>query len=199
MFVSDLIEKNTWAGLEDFYDALVKSLLAECDESISKSRKGKRHRRISNKPVLLPVDEIPSSTRATFKKVSLRGDGEKRNSIILCTVLAILMFLVLLNALLYYKLWMLEDWTKSTKSGFWHANIEILKNPPKNHEEWLNFLRHQENAHRVELDRWQKVLQTAIQLLRRAEESLNVLQGTINTPYSEELILTDDKRDKREL
>lgn len=131
--------------------------------------------------------------------MAIRAEGEKRNDILLLTVLGVLISLVLLNALLYYKLWVLEIWATSSKTSMWHTDVEILKNPPKSHEEWLELLKHQENLHRMELDKWQKVLQSAVTLLKKAEESLNSLQGSIKSPYTEDVMSMLGKSEKQEL
>lgn len=38
---------------------------------------------------------------------------------------------------------------------------------PNTNQEWLELLRDQEMAHEAELDKWQQVLQTAIELLKK--------------------------------
>ncbi|KAK6631757.1 hypothetical protein RUM43_013821 [Polyplax serrata] len=184
-FVKNLIEKTTWSNIKDHNDALVKALLAECDGEMPKGRKGRRrHRAISSNPVLLPVDHLPSSTRSpSYKPVTRKREPENRDNILLGIVLAILVFLVFLNGLLYYKLWLLEDFTQRSSYNFWQADVDILSDPPKSHEEWLKVLRFQENVHKLEVDKWQRVLQSAVDLLKKAEESLGGLQKTIKSPY----------------
>ena len=82
--VLDIIEKTTWNSLKDHNEALVKALLAECEVGDkSKGRKvRRRHRAISNNPVRLPVDHLPSSTRSpTFNKglsFFFTGETEKK-------------------------------------------------------------------------------------------------------------------------
>ena len=82
-------------------------------------------------------------------------------------VLAILLFLVILNALLYYKLWTLEAWAQDSTQGFTVMDLQVLRHPPKSHDEWLQLLQQQEALHNVEMHKWQKVLQAAVQLLRQ--------------------------------
>lgn len=45
--------------------------------------------------------------------------------------------------------------------------LDIFRNPPKNPEEWLKLLQLQETLHAKEMQKWQVVLQTAIELLRK--------------------------------
>lgn len=128
-----------------------------------------------------------------YLPVTKMKETENRGSVLLGVVLAILIFLVFLNGLLYYKLWLLEDFTQVSKYNFWQADVDVLRDPPKSHEEWLKVLRLQENIHNMEVDKWQKVLQSAVDLLKKVEESLSGLQKTIKSPYE---VL---KKDKQEL
>lgn len=45
--------------------------------------------------------------------------------------------------------------------------VLYFRDPPKTHEEWLKILQQQESLHATEMLKWQKVLQTAIELLRK--------------------------------
>jgi hypothetical protein len=42
-------------------------------------------------------------------------------------VLAVLIFLVLLNALLYYKLWALEEWAQDSSHSFNIMDLQVLR------------------------------------------------------------------------
>lgn len=42
-----------------------------------------------------------------------------------------------------------------------------FRDPPKTHDDWLKILQQQESLHALEMVKWQKVLQTAIELLRK--------------------------------
>ena len=50
-----------------------------------------------------------------------------------------------------------------------------FRHPPKSHDEWLHVLQQQETLHNVEMQKWQKVLQAAVQLLRQVR-SCNVME-----------------------
>lgn len=65
----------------------------------------------------------------------------------------------------------------------------FCREPPKSHEEWLKLLQQQETLHSVEMQKWQRVLKTAVQLLRQTEESLSELQHSIH-PTSTNKILS---------
>jgi hypothetical protein len=47
-----------------------------------------------------------------------------------------------------------------------------FRHPPKSHDEWLQLVQQQEALHNIELQKWQKVLQAAVQLLRQVTSSL---------------------------
>jgi hypothetical protein len=42
-------------------------------------------------------------------------------------VLAVLLFLVLLNALLYYKLWALEQWAQDSSQTYSLVDLQVLR------------------------------------------------------------------------
>jgi hypothetical protein len=52
-----------------------------------------------------------------------------------------------------------------------------FRHPPKSHDEWLHVLQKQETIHNVEMQKWQKVLQAAVQLLRQVR-GCNVVEHT---------------------
>ena len=59
--------------------------------------------------------------------------------------------------------------------------IIILREPPKTHDEWLKFLQQQERLHTTEMLKWQKVLQTAIELLRKVSVVCEKIVQTTST------------------
>lgn len=98
-------------------------------------------------------------------------------------VFAVLVLLVVLNVLLYYKLWSLEETPPYTL-----LDLQVLKDPPKTHDEWLKLFQQQEALHTVEMHKWQRILKTAIQLLRQTEDSLNELQRSIHPTYTNKIM-----------
>ncbi|KAF4519428.1 hypothetical protein B566_EDAN008655 [Ephemera danica] len=205
--VKGFIEKNTWAGVEDFYANLHQSLIAEAEallagEATSTGKRKSRiirHRRTrahhlasSNAESGVGLGAGASSgdtsptTRSPLVSQLVGGFTDRgvmtRNGepggiwswIILFTLLGLLV----LNAILYHKLWTLEAWGKD--GSFGRIEIPILsKQPPKSHDEWLKLLQQQEFLHRREMENWQHFLEAAISLLRQAEDALDQLQKTI--------------------
>ncbi|XP_066997865.1 protein Aster-B isoform X2 [Anabrus simplex] len=184
--VKGFIEKNTWAGLEDHFVALIKALRAECDRSLSVKKKTRRRRRGTT--VGPTLEETAPRIGRPVSRSRLNIENRNSSDSLSWFVLLILIFLVCLNALLYYKLWVLEEWTQNSSHSFTVMDLQVLSHPPKSHDEWLRLLQHQEALHNVEMQKWQKVLQAAIQLLRQTEESLSELQVSMNPLVSKKVL-----------
>lgn len=67
-------------------------------------------------------------------------------------------------------------------------DLHVLKDPPKTHEDWLKLFQQQETLHSVEMQKWQRILKTAIQLLKQTEESLGELQRSIHPTYTNKVM-----------
>nr|CAD7410458.1 unnamed protein product [Timema poppensis] len=230
VLLSGFIEKNTWSGLEDFHTSLTKALQVECDSGIGLGVKKKVRRRRRGLAGITPAE----AARPIIGLVE--GDGRTLSEMLSWGVMAILVFLVCLNALLYYKLWVLEEWTQNSSHSFTvmdlqvlrfsgallhrdgsagpqvrsftvmdlqvlryvptgslvHSfavmDLQVLRTPPKSQDEWLRLLQQQEALHNVEMQKWQKVLQAAVQLLRQTEESLSELQVSIHPLVSKKVL-----------
>ncbi|XP_046819743.1 protein Aster-B-like isoform X4 [Vespa velutina] len=193
-FVKSMIEKSCWAGLDDYFSSIIKALNLECEEGIGSAglkRKTRRRRRatcagsalqnhspdnMSPNHQSLPTDlpHIHNNNGA-----STRSDaGMIVSSMLLVAVLC----LMIINGLLYYKLWGLEE-----AAAYTIMDLHVLKNTPKTEEDWINLLQQQESLHNVEVRKWQRVLHTAAQLLRQTEESLTELQMSIHPTATEKM------------
>lgn len=192
--VKSMIEKSCWAGLEEYFGSMIKALKIECEEGTASAglkRKTRRRRRatcvggslqnhspdnISPNHQSLPTDlpHIHNNNGA-----SARSDaGMIVSSMLLVAVLC----LMVINGLLYYKLWGLEE-----AAAYTIMDLHVLKNTPKTEEDWINLLQQQESLHNVEVRKWQRVLHTAAQLLRQTEESLTELQMSIHPTATEKM------------
>ncbi|XP_034253149.1 protein Aster-B-like isoform X3 [Thrips palmi] len=96
-------------------------------------------------------------------------------------ILGILVLLLLMNGALYYKLLCFERWSAVDPIPVsLNEDVQSLsKNPPTTQEEWMHLVRKQEALHTLEMQKWQKILQTSVILLRETEDSLKELQLTI--------------------
>nr|CAD7604613.1 unnamed protein product [Timema genevievae] len=115
------IEKNTWSGLEDFHTSLTKALQVECDNGTGLGVKKKVRRRRRGLAGITPAE----AARPIIGLVE--GDGRTLSEMLSWGVMAILVFLVCLNALLYYKLWVLEEWTQNSSHSFTVMDLQVLR------------------------------------------------------------------------
>nr|XP_017014099.2 protein Aster-A isoform X4 [Drosophila takahashii] len=83
-------------------------------------------------------------------------------------VILLLCLMLALNVILLLKLWKLEeriDVDLNRRARL--PSLAALSELPSTNQEWLELLRDQEMAHENELQKWQQVLQTAIELLKK--------------------------------
>ncbi|XP_032569822.1 protein Aster-B isoform X3 [Drosophila sechellia] len=88
-------------------------------------------------------------------------------------VILLLCLMLALNVILLLKLWRLEeriDVDLNRRARM--PSLAALSELPSTNQEWLELLRDQEMAHENELHKWQQVLQTAIELLKKTERTL---------------------------
>lgn len=196
--VKGFIEKNTWVGLEDFFNSLLKALQSEYCIPPAKV-KARRTRRgnslLQNKqsePTLEPhkkKDSIPLLIKARSSIVTDAKHAAKSQDKLLSWIVIILLFvLIIVNVFLYYKLRGLEGITTIsvdpvippeylTKIAGWNAD----ESPPESHAEWLKILQQQEIYHAQEMQKWQTLLRTSIDMLKKIEGTLNNLQELIHS------------------
>lgn len=126
-FIKGFIEKNTWIGLEEFYDSLSQALIQEYNIPPAKAKRRIRKSAavLPNLQTSLPTKHISVKDEAQFQKPSnqvyaIRKNVEKdkNGSIVvkqerhqkLSWVLVFLLFtLISFNVILFIKLWKLED------------------------------------------------------------------------------------------
>lgn len=163
--VKGFIEKNTWAGLEDFYTALLRALQSEYCIPPAKAKGRRRNRGTtgSRTPMLTgdtaavngtdlvnsakvsfavcsATTASPTSKVAFGTGIAINGGGatlapNKLLSSPLCvtakiSVIVLLAALVLLNVILYIKLWSLEDETAANSASSYQKQLidfHILK------------------------------------------------------------------------
>lgn len=126
--IKGFIEKNTWLGLEDFYEALSASLaevlmppakskgrkprkgstqpLMLIDPRLQPTNQAKYHEKESAKNVTLPTNlHAAKPLRATQQKDSSRNSRQETMSWI---VIFLLTALIAFNVILYVKLWRID-------------------------------------------------------------------------------------------
>ncbi|XP_025601796.2 protein Aster-B-like [Athalia rosae] len=193
--VKSFIEKNCYAGLEEYFSSLIKALSVECEEGnvgVGLKRKTRRRRRLTGAAATLqthPVDHLQSSHQAVTTDLpqvynnNVSGVRNETSNIVSWVLLLAVLCLMLINGLLYYKLWGLEE-----AAAYTIMDLHVLKSTPKTEEDWINLLQQQESLHNIEMKKWQRVLHTAAQLLRQTEESLTELQMSIHPTVTDNVI-----------
>lgn len=191
--VKGFIEKNTWVGLEDFFNGLLKALQSEYCIPPAKTKARRSRRTLSSQqlgkqssgdtvtPLLkkdcAPVFVQPRSIMSDKQNLS----NERCLSWI---VILLLVALIIVNVFLYFKLRSLENIAAETEAYLppdYLARIIGLKEGtiPESHVEWLNILQQQEIFHAKEMQKWQSLLTASIQMLHKIETTLNELQKLI--------------------
>ncbi|XP_063736369.1 protein Aster-A isoform X2 [Eleginops maclovinus] len=109
-----------------------------------------------------------------------RGGGPNSISTILLIVSFILVVLVALNMLLFYKLYALERAAHTLET--WHS-YSVADSPlPQTAGEWAQVLQLQRQFHQAQLSKWQQILQSSVMLLDQMKQSLEKLHHGIVVP-----------------
>ncbi|XP_071239343.1 protein Aster-A-like isoform X1 [Salvelinus alpinus] len=108
-----------------------------------------------------------------------RGGGSSISTILLI-VSFILVVLVALNMLLFYKLYSLERAAHTLET--WHS-FSLSDSPlPQSAGEWAQVLQLQRQIHQAQLGKWQQILQSSVTLLDQMKQSLEKLHRGVVTP-----------------
>ncbi|XP_053682390.1 protein Aster-B-like [Sabethes cyaneus] len=202
-FVRGFIEKNTWVGLEDFYNALLRSLQSEycIPPAKSKSRRSRKstssqHTKIGalDEPLLrsvpLPVSTIAAGANKVTKK---RSDGSR--TFFSWFVVILLVILLSINVALYMKLLNLEEENESLfrnrGDGDSILDRKLLQSPPLTHADWLSLLHEQEAKHAKEMVKWQHVLNSVTDLLKKVSSICENIPE--NVSQSDQTVIHNDE------
>lgn len=184
-FVKGFIEKNTWAGLEEFFQALLKALQSEycIPPAKVKARKSRRGGGLAK-----PLPELPITTKDPIsKKFSLdspsvlAGDTFRHEKLLSWLVILMLVALIVINALLYYKLRGLEEIADVVDTSEFLLKYTTQNgNPPQSQADWLNLLQQQEAYHAREVQKWHGLLHSSIDMLKKIESTLAEVQNLMH-------------------
>ncbi|XP_078054990.1 protein Aster-B-like isoform X1 [Mustelus asterias] len=151
-------------------------------------------------PVTTPTDEevaqrikhVAGSTQTKYIPEEIQGGIQLYSvSKLLLIISFVLVLLVFLNMMLFYKLWMLEYTTQSLTT--WHGIRLQESKLPQSQVEWAQLLESQQRYHDTELQKWREILKSSVVLLDQMRDSLITLQKGIGLrDYSSET----DKRDR---
>lgn len=89
----------------------------------------------------------------------------------------VLVLLVFLNMLLFYKLWMLEYSAQSLTT--WQSLRIHESKLPQTQMEWAQLLEAQQRYHDTELQKWREIIKSSVALLDQMKDSLLNLQRGI--------------------
>ncbi|KAJ8280753.1 hypothetical protein GJAV_G00058600, partial [Gymnothorax javanicus] len=118
--------------------------------------------------------EGSTQTRHTPDPPSQGSHSLYSMSRLLLIISLVLMLLVLLNAMLLYKLWMLEHSAQSLAS--WHSLRLHQSKLPQTQLEWAQLLEEQQRNHDSELQKWREIVKSSMLLLDQMKNSLLGLQ-----------------------
>lgn len=118
---------------------------------------------------------------AQYVKFGERWRGNNNSiSTILLIVSFILVVLVALNMMLFYKLWALERAAHTLET--WHS-YSLTDSPlPQSAGEWAQVLQLQRQFHQAQMNKWQQILQSSVSLLDQMKQSLEKLHRGMVTP-----------------
>uniref|UniRef100_A0A3B4UBD9 GRAM domain containing 1A n=1 Tax=Seriola dumerili TaxID=41447 RepID=A0A3B4UBD9_SERDU len=121
---------------------------------------------------------------AQYIKLGERSRGGGHNSIstilLIVSFICILVVLVALNMLLFYKLYALERAAHTLET--WHSYSVADRPLPQTAGEWAQVLQLQRQFHQAQLSKWQQILQSSVTLLDQMKQSLEKLHRGIVVP-----------------
>ncbi|XP_077105733.1 protein Aster-B isoform X2 [Ranitomeya variabilis] len=205
--VKTFIEKNFWSGLDEYFHHLENELTKaetaylsdlhrqspkEKSTKITSTRRRKRphtHLRIPHlqevlSPVTTPTDEerqhrvrhVAGSTQTRHVPEEKQSQLQSISKLLL-VISCVLVLLVMLNMMLFYKLWMLEYSTQALST--WQG-LRIQESAiPQSQAEWTQLLETQQKHHDSELQKWRQIIKSSVMLLDQMKDSLINLQNGI--------------------
>ncbi|OBS67234.1 hypothetical protein A6R68_04234 [Neotoma lepida] len=110
---------------------------------------------------------------------------------LLLVISCVLVLLVILNMMLFYKLWMLEYTTQTLTA--WQG-LRLQERLPQSQTEWAQLLESQQKYHDTELQKWREIIKSSVMLLDQMKDSLiNLQNGIRSRDYTSE---SDEKRNR---
>ncbi|XDA84233.1 hypothetical protein R6Z07F_014056 [Ovis aries] len=152
-------------------------------------------------PVTTPTDEdvghrikhVAGSTQTRhIPEDSPNGFHLQSVSKLLLVISCVLVLLVILNVMLFYKLWMLEYTTQTLTA--WQG-LRLQERLPQSQTEWAQLLESQQKYHDTELQKWREIIKSSVMLLDQMKDSLiNLQNGIRSRDYMSE---NEEKRNRR--
>ncbi|KAG9335429.1 hypothetical protein JZ751_004751 [Albula glossodonta] len=190
--VKALIEKNTWSGIEEYYRHMEMEVckletLLQSEVSVVGAGEGVAADAAKTPPALRRrkrncsrrAGERERDAGAQYLKLGDRSRGGGGISTILLIVSFILVVLVALNMLLFYKLWALERAAHTLETWHSYSLTDSTLSLLLPHRQVLQM---QRQFHQAQLSKWQQILQSSVTLLDQMKQSLEKLHKGIVTP-----------------
>ncbi|XP_066541066.1 protein Aster-B isoform X1 [Hoplias malabaricus] len=206
--VKGFIEKNFWSGLEENFRSLeleltkAEDVLLESHRPSPKAkalksatlRRRKRplpHLRSPHLEETLSTVTTPTDEEVIHRIKHVAGSTQTRQtpehtpagpfcslSRLLLIISCVLVMLVFLNLMLFYKLWMLEYSAQSLMT--WQGLSLDKSKLPQTQLEWTQLLESQQRFHEAELQKWREIIKSSVLLLDQMKDSLLSLQRGVN-------------------
>ncbi|XP_072585581.1 protein Aster-B isoform X2 [Vulpes vulpes] len=151
-------------------------------------------------PVTTPTDEdvghrikhVAGSTQTRhIPEDTPNGFHLQSVSKLLLIISCVLVLLVILNMMLFYKLWMLEYTTQTLTA--WQG-LRLQERLPQSQTEWAQLLESQQKYHDTELQKWREIIKSSVMLLDQMKDSLiNLQNGIRSRDYTSE---SEEKRNR---
>ncbi|XP_075047755.1 protein Aster-A isoform X2 [Mixophyes fleayi] len=193
--VRSIIEKNSWNGMEEHFRQLAEAVVQleqSCVEELGVREKPtlrRRKRTLSWKThhvdplnaVSPPMESARGShhSRTSGSISSQLSHLSDRSSIhniptALFIISIVLLVLVFLNMMLFYRLWSLEHTARTFQT--WQNYAVSQGRFPQTSADWAEILELQKRFHNTEVQKWKQTLRTSVQLLDEMRSSLQRLQ-----------------------
>ncbi|KAM9299187.1 protein Aster-A [Gastrophryne carolinensis] len=203
--VRAIIEKNSWSGMEEHFVQLAEAMVKleqSCVEELSGREKPalrRRKRTLSwknhhNDPLSMappPLDNrvtrhsrTSGSLSSQLSHQSDRGFAQNIPTV-LFIISIVLLVLVFLNMMLFYRLWSLEHTARTFQT--WQSYAVSQGRFPQTSADWAEILELQKRFHNAEVQKWKQTLRASVQLLDEMRSSLQRLQQGVlmNEPTAE--------------
>ncbi|XP_073457763.1 protein Aster-A isoform X3 [Aquarana catesbeiana] len=193
--VRAIIEKNSWSGMEEHFSLLADAVVKfeqSCVEELGGREKPTLRRRkrtlswknhhieqMSVAPPPLESERAARHSRTSGSVSSQLSHLSDRGAVqnipgMLFIISIVLIVLLALNLMLFYRLWSLEHSARTFQT--WQSYAVSQGRFPQTSADWAEILELQKRFHNAEVQKWKQTLQASVQLLDEMRLSLQRLQ-----------------------
>uniref|UniRef100_A0A8P4KSS9 VASt domain-containing protein n=1 Tax=Dicentrarchus labrax TaxID=13489 RepID=A0A8P4KSS9_DICLA len=195
--VKGFIERNFWSGLDEYFRHLELELNKLDVVSVEPHRQSPKTKALRTgtsrrrkqtlrtpgnmdeclSPVTTPEDEedigcikfVAGSTQTRHVPDAPGGLALYNFSKLLLLISLVLILLVVLNVMLFYKLWMLEYTTQSLTASH---GLKPQEGTPQTQLEWVQLMDSQQRYHDDELQKWKEIIKSSVLLLDKVRRHI---------------------------